>query len=611
MTRIRPIALANCSSQIAQSQIAMLPSTPSADNQPNPVEDAATPQDSVWPTPATTQSPNPQADPLISEQPINPPANHSPTNHPPASKQANPVQPPVQSSATEPPQTKPSKEVRADTLKLNTPKPSTPKSNTPKLNTLKPNTFKAVPKAPALADSPWEASGETQKWRQGSTIKVTITDLSSGGDGVGRWEDRVVFVPNTVPGDEMRVTLTKAKATHGFGKPAGIVTASPQRVRPACIVADKCGGCQWQQVAYAAQLEAKHKLVTDALTRIGKLENIDVAPVLAADETLGYRNKATYPVGKSQTNAVKAGYYRKGSHNLVNLNQCPVQDNRLDPLLAEIKKDIQSREWKIYDERKHKGHIKHLSLRIGKRTGKILITLVSRSVKLKGIHEQAQEWMDRYPDVVGVLINLNWKKTNAIFGPETFSIAGEPHLEETFAGLTYHIQPATFFQVNTTQAERLLQHIQQALSLTGSEVLVDAYCGVGTFTLPLAQHVKQCIGLESFTESVVQAQANAALNNIENVGFRIGDVATLLPNLDVTPDILLLDPPRKGCEPDVIESIAKIKPKRIVYVSCNPATLARDLKLLCEIGGYQLTHVQPADFFPQTSHVECAAFLVA
>ncbi|MEL7071025.1 MAG: 23S rRNA (uracil(1939)-C(5))-methyltransferase RlmD [Cyanobacteria bacterium J06581_3] len=481
-------------------------------------------------------------------------------------------------------------------------KPQT-KHQTPQPQTVRPQTTEPT--------EPWKETEKAPQWREGEIIKVEITDLSNGGDGVGRWEERVVFVPNTVPGDEMRVKLTKVKPTHGLGKPAGIVTPSPERVRPACIVADKCGGCQWQQVSYLAQLKAKHHLVADTLARVGKLENIRIDPVLAADEQLGYRNKATYPVRLSQTKAVKAGYYRKGSHRLVNLNKCPVQDDRLDPLLAEVKKDIQDRGWKIYDERTHKGHIKHLSLRVGRRTGEILLTLVSRSVKLKGIHEQAQQWMERYPNVVGVLINLNWKKTNAIFGPETFSIAGEAHLEESFAGLTFHIQPATFFQVNTAQAERLLSEIQNELALTGEETLVDAYCGVGTFTLPLAKQVKQCIGLESFTESVVQAQANAALNSIDNVDFKIGDVATLLPELEVTPDIVMLDPPRKGCEPEVLAGLIAIKPARVVYVSCNPATLARDLRILCEEGGYTVTRVQPADFFPQTSHVECAVFLVA
>ena len=480
--------------------------------------------------------------------------------------------------------------------------PRTPKTKTPKAKT---------EATKVKAAQVWPDEAPEPKWQQGEIIKLSITDLSNTGDGVGRWENRVVFVPNTVPGDEMRVKLTKVKATHGFGIPAGIVTASPDRVRPACIVADKCGGCQWQAVSYEAQLAAKHRLVTDALVRIGKLEDVQVDPVMAAERQLNYRNKATYPVVKSQIKTVKAGYYRRGSHTVVNLNQCPVQDERLDPLLAEVKQDIQDREWKIYDEHHHKGHIKHLSLRVGQRTGQILLTLVSRSVKLKGIHEQAQAWLERYPDVVGVLVNLNWKKTNAIFGPDTYSIAGQSYLEEEFAGLTFQIQPTTFFQVNTTQAERLLGEVQKELALTGEEVIVDAYCGVGTFTLPLAKQAKHCIGLESFMGSVTQAEKNAALNDVENVSFAVGDVGATLPNVEMTPDIVLMDPPRKGCEPQVLEALRAMKPQRIVYISCNPATLARDLKVLCEEGLYQIARVQPADFFPQTSHVECAVFLVA
>ncbi|PZO57158.1 MAG: 23S rRNA (uracil(1939)-C(5))-methyltransferase RlmD [Phormidesmis priestleyi] len=463
----------------------------------------------------------------------------------------------------------------------------------------------------SAAQTVWPSDLPEPKWQQGEMLKVAITDLTNSGDGVGRWEDRVVFVPNTVPGDVIRVKMTKVKETHGFGIPAGIVQPSPQRVRPACIVADKCGGCQWQQVSYEQQLISKRDLVVDALTRIGKLENVQVDPVMASEQQLGYRNKATYPLGRSQINTVQAGYYRKGSHRLVNLNQCPVQDPLLDPLLAEVKADIEAREWKIYDERLHKGHLKHLSLRVGRRTGQVLLTLISRSVKLKGIHEQAEQWMARYPNLAGVLVNLNWKRTNAIFGPDTYGIAGQSYLEEEFAGLTFHIQPSTFFQVNTEQAERLLRHVQTELALTGEETLVDAYCGVGTFTLPLAQQVKQCIGLEAFAESVKQAEENAVLNKIENVAFKIGDVAELMPQLEVRPDVVLLDPPRKGCDPAMLEALINLKPERIVYISCNPATLARDLQVLCDVGKYRLTRVQPADFFPQTSHVECAAFLVA
>lgn len=471
-------------------------------------------------------------------------------------------------------------------------------------------------------------------WQQGETIDVTITNLSSGGDGLGRWHERVVFVPDTVPGDLVRARLVQAKPTFGRAKLRQMLTPSPDRVRPACIVADKCGGCQWQAVSYPAQLAAKQQQVVDALTRLGGFEQPPVLPILGAAAPLGYRNKATYPLGRSPEGAVKAGYFRKGSHKLVNLNQCPVQDDRLNPLLAEVKRDIQERGWSIYNETRHVGRLRHLALRVGRRTGQQLLTLVSTAPNLKDIELQAQVWMERYPDLVGVCVNLNADKTNAIFGPETLVIEGVPYLEEIFAGLRFTIHATTFFQVNTEQAEQMLQVILNELQLTGRETLIDAYCGVGTLTLPLAQKARRCIGLDVQPEAVAQGLANAGLNGIENVEFRAGDVADLLPQAalslastlsaetisselistegpGVPPDIVVLDPPRKGCDRAVLEALVALKPHRLVYMSCDPATLARDLKILRDEGGYTLVKAQPADFFPQTSHVECVAFLVA
>jgi 23S rRNA (uracil1939-C5)-methyltransferase len=240
-----------------------------------------------------------------------------------------------------------------------------------------------------------------------------------------------------------------------------------------------------------------------------------------------------------------------------------------------------------------------------------LLTLVVKDWNLVDIEAQAQEWLTRYPQLVGVSLNLNPDRTNAIFGTETRCIAGQSYLCEEFAGLQFQVRPDTFFQVYTEQAEGLLQVIVDQLNLQGNEVLVDAYCGIGTLTLPLAQRVRQAIGLEVQPEAVEQATLNAQLNNITNATFQTGAVETLLPQLDVTPDIVLIDPPRQGCDRAVLESLLKTKPRQIVYVSCKPATLARDLKLLSQGNSdYQLTRVQPADFFPQTSHVECAAFLV-
>lgn len=447
------------------------------------------------------------------------------------------------------------------------------------------------------------------QWQQGQLVEVMITDLNDTGDGVGRWDERVVFVPDTVPGDRALVRLVHLKPQYAHGKLHKLLEVSTHRIRPSCIVADKCGGCQWQHISYEYQLQVKQKQVIQALERIGGFICPPVDPVLAAPSSLGYRNKATYPLGKSTTGQVQAGYYQKGSHQLINLNQCPVQDSRLNPLLAEVKQDIQQRSWTVYDERHHKGQVRHLALRIGRRTGEMLLTIVVKHWDLPGIAAQAQEWLNRYPHLVGVSLNRNSERTNAIFGPETRCIAGQAYLLEQFAGLQFQVRPDTFFQVYTESAEALLQVIIQQLNLQGDEVLVDAYCGIGTLTLPLAITLRQAIGLEVQSEAVEQAQRNALLNGITNVTFQTGAVEKLLPQLGITPDVVLLDPPRKGCDRTVIESLLQSSPRRIVYVSCKPATLARDIKLLCQTGKYHLTRVQPADFFPQTAHVECAAFL--
>ncbi|MCU0544400.1 MAG: 23S rRNA (uracil(1939)-C(5))-methyltransferase RlmD [Oscillatoriaceae cyanobacterium Prado104] len=463
--------------------------------------------------------------------------------------------------------------------------------------------------------SPAPAAKFTNLYQQGQLVEIEIADLTDTGEGVGRIGELVVFVPDTVTGDRAKVRLVQVKSGYAAGKLEELVEKSEHRIRPNCIVADKCGGCQWQHVDFQYQLAAKEERVRQALERIGGFSNLTVDRILTGtiDELpqfLGYRNKATYPVSKSATGQVQAGYYQKSSHKLVNLNQCPVQDARLNPLLKEIKEDIYWRDWPVYDEQKHTGEVRHLSLRIGRRTGEMLLTLIVRTGDLTGIGSQAADWLKRYPQLVGVCVNVNSAKTNAIFGSETSCIAGRSYIREIFGGLEFQLGADTFFQVNTEAAEALLGAIQEELNLQGSEILVDAYCGIGTFTLPLAKQVQTAIGLEVQAEAIAQAQLNAKLNNLTNVSFQVGKVEKLLPQLDVVPDIVLLDPPRKGCDRAVLETIKQIQPSRIVYVSCKPATLARDLKLLCDNGDYQVVRVQPADFFPQTSHVECAAFLV-
>ncbi|HEY9770182.1 MAG TPA: 23S rRNA (uracil(1939)-C(5))-methyltransferase RlmD [Coleofasciculaceae cyanobacterium] len=448
-----------------------------------------------------------------------------------------------------------------------------------------------------------------QKLQQGQTVELEITDLNSSGEGVGRHEGRVVFVPNTVTGDRITTKIIQSKAKFAKGTVQQLLNPSPQRIRPKCIVADKCGGCQWQHIDMDYQREAKRQQVIQAFQRIGGFPDIQVQPILYTSDALNYRNKSTYPLARSATGQVQAGYYRYSSHKLVNLNQCPVQDERLHPLLKEVKQDIQQRGWSIYNETNHQGKLRHLSLRIGSNTGEILLTLVTTDPKLVGIEEQAQLWLDKYPGLVGVCLNINSDRTNAILGKITHTVAGKSYLREIFAGVELHIAADTFFQVNTSAAELLLQAIIEQLNLIGNETIIDAYCGVGTFSLPLARKVSQVIGIELNPASIEQANNNAKINQIKNATFYSGRVKHCLEQIELQPDILLLDPPRKGCDPEVITAILNLQPSRIAYISCQPATLARDIKLLCQSKMYQPVQIQPVDFFPQTTHVECCVIL--
>ena len=447
-----------------------------------------------------------------------------------------------------------------------------------------------------------------QKLQQGQVVELEITDLNTSGEGVGRYQGRVVFVPDTVTGDRLTAKIIQSKAKFARGTLQELLIPSPQRIRPQCIVADKCGGCQWQHIDPDYQREAKRQQIIQAFGRIGGFEDLQVQPMLHTSN-LNYRNKSTYPLARSATGQVQAGYYRQGSHKLINLNQCPVQDERLDSLLREVKQDIQQRGWSIYNETNHRGKLRHLSLRVGSNTGEMLLTLVSTTPQLTDVKEQAGLWLDKYPQLVGVCLNINSDRTNAILGKTTHTIAGRPYLREIFAGIELHIAADTFFQINTPTAQLLFEAIAEQLSLTGDETVIDAYCGIGTFSLPLAQKVRQVVGIEVNAASVKQAQNNALINQINNAAFYTGKVKHCLEQIQLKPNILLLDPPRKGCDRQVIDTILSLQPSRIVYISCKPATLARDVQLLCQSGIYQPTYIQPADFFPQTTHVECCTIL--
>jgi len=442
----------------------------------------------------------------------------------------------------------------------------------------------------------------------GERLELDIDGLGHDGQGVGRWQGLAVFVPGALPGERVLARVRRLAKRHLEADLLGVERSSHERRRPPCILADRCGSCTLQHTTAAAQAQYKQDLVVQALRRIGNLE-LPVDPIWSAPEELGYRNRALIPLERTPEGVLRAGYYRRGSHKLVNLNRCPVLDPRIDTLIAPIKEDLEASGWPVDVNLTGGGGLRHLALRVGQHTGEVLLTLVSSHGDLPGLDQLALDWQRRWPQVVGVCLNLQPRASNTVLGPQTDCISGRPWLTEHFAGQALHIGADTFFQVNTLQAERLVPLLREAFAPLERHALVDAYCGIGTFSLPLAAAGAKVVGLESHGGSVQQARANAERNQLSRALFEQTDVAAVLASRLEAADGLLVDPPRKGLSPEVTAAILESRPKRVAYISCNPATLARDLGLLSRDRTYAITWVQPVDFFPQTSHVETVALL--
>ena len=435
--------------------------------------------------------------------------------------------------------------------------------------------------------------------------EVEITGLNHVGQGVGRLADgAVVFVSGALPGETVRVQVTHRSRRHTEGRLLELIVSSGQRRRPPCILADHCGGCSLQPLSYAAQLEAKLLLVQAPLQRIAQLAHAP-EPVLASASELGYRNRAVIPLERRDDGRLRAGFYRRGSHQIVNMNHCPVLDPRLDALIQPLKQDLEASDLPIDRHGETGGGLRHLALRIGHHSGEILIALISSHRQLPGVEALAQHWLARWPAVQGVVLNHQPKPGNTLFGDTTIALAGREHVIEQFCGLDFDIGCDTFFQVNTLQAERVLPLLLAAMPAQGLRI-IDAYCGVGAYTLPLAAAGHRCIGLELQPAAVELARRNARRNGLDQQAhFAKGPVAELLKDkLTEGADVVLVDPPRKGLEKAVTETLLESPVKTLLYLSCDPATQARDLQLLVASGPYRISRIQPLDFFPNTSHIE-------
>lgn len=441
-------------------------------------------------------------------------------------------------------------------------------------------------------------------------VEVKITSLGSSGEGVGRTEGFAIFVPNALPGETVTVKLKNVKKTYAAGTLVKVLEPAPERVKPVCAVYYQCGGCQLQQLSYAGQLAVKQQQVIDALERIGHFKGIKVEKTLGAVNPLNYRNKMQVPVAGDKGN-LEIGCFALGTHRVINVEACYIQKEKNNEIAAVVRAWMKQYKIPAYNEDKRTGMIRHVMGRVGVETGEIMVVIVAAVKAIPHMKELVTMLKAQIPGVTSVLLNINTRHTNVIMGEQTRLVYGKPIINDKIGSLKFSISAQSFFQVNSEQARVLYDTALSFAALTGEESVVDVYCGTGTITLFLAQKAKIACGIEIVPSAIEDARKNAMANGITNAKFILGDAAQKLPELmgkGSHPDVIVLDPPRAGCDERVLRSILSVKPKRIVYVSCNPATLARDLALLCT-KDYKINRVQPVDMFPQTHHVETVTLM--
>lgn len=461
--------------------------------------------------------------------------------------------------------------------------------------------------------------------KKNDEIRLTIDAMTAEGSGIGRYDGMAVFVPNTAVGDTVLCHIIKAKKNYAVGKAFNVFTASKDRVEPDCPVAAQCGGCCYRHVTYEAELSYKHRRVADAFERIGHLE-VDVLPVRGSDETLRYRNKAQFPVQLDRNMDPVMGFYASNTHRVVPCENCVLQPELFGDVLTVVREWIIRRGITVYDEQTHKGLLRHVYLRQGHYSHELMVCLVvngegPRATPVPRVSFLVDALKDTIPGFRTLSINYNPSKTNVILGDETEVVYGDGFIEDTLLGCTFRISPKSFYQVNTPQAEVLYSIAAEkafgpadgtAKAPAGKPVLLDLYCGTGTIGLTMADRCSRLYGVEIVPEAVEDAKRNAAANGIDNATFLCGDAADAAARLradGVKADIILVDPPRKGLSEPLIQTIADFDPEKIVYISCDPATLARDCARFAEKGWYIAEGVQPVDLFPRTAHVENVCLL--
>lgn len=434
----------------------------------------------------------------------------------------------------------------------------------------------------------------------GDEEQIIFTGLTDAGEGVGRVQGFAVFVPFAVPGDKGKVKITEVKKNFARGELLELLEEGEGRIEPPCPVYGYCGGCQLQHVDYSRQLELKTGLVKDAITRIGGLSPELVREIIGARKIWHYRNRGQFPVGGKDKSQI--GYFMARSREIVPIDSCPIQQGEINKLIGAAKQFVAE----LKDD-----NLKHLVFKVSPNTGQTMAILVTKNSHFPQGKKFAQFLKSQVPNLNSVIHNFNPKPYGPVLGRESRLLLGEQVLQDEISDLSFEVSAESFTQVNPEQTKVLYDQALIAAALTGEETVIDAYCGIGTISLALARQAKLVYGIEVVPEAVEDAKKNAERNGINNARFMAGKVEEILPRLareGVKPEVIVVDPPRKGCEKNVLSAMAQMSPERIVYVSCNPVTLARDLKILAG-EGYQPQYVQPVDMFPQVADVETVTLL--
>ncbi len=442
-------------------------------------------------------------------------------------------------------------------------------------------------------------------------ITLKIDGMTAEGNGVGHFDGVAVFVPGSAIGDELEIHIVKVKKNYAFGKILNIIEPSKDRISSDCEVSMKCGGCAYRHISYEAESQIKKQRVEDAFTRIGHFENPPLLDIVSSKETDHYRNKAQFPIGRDKDGNLEIGFYALSSHRIIPCKSCALQPEIFSDILNIVEKWIEKNKVSTYSEETKNGLLRHIYIRRGHYSKELMLCLVINGKTIPAENELIEELKGKIESFKTLVINVNTKDTNVITGEECITLFGEGYITDTLCGLTFRISPLSFYQVNPPQAERLYTLGKEYAELSKDDILLDLYCGTGTIGLTMASEVKKLVGVEIIPEAIEDAKKNAKLNGIDNAEFICGDAtkaAETLKEQGLSPSVVLVDPPRKGLTPELIQTIVDMNPRRLVYISCDPATLARDAALIQSLG-YALNRATPLDMFPRTAHVESVVLL--